>query len=266
MAEELRDRALVLGAVDYGESDRIVTLLTRGGGKLGAFARGARASKKRFAGALAPFTLLSVRLVPRRGELFGLASCEVEQAFLGLRDSLEAISLAGYAAELCRELCRDREPHPELFDGLRAYLGALAGGRLEAEDRLAFELGAIDAAGLSPRLDACVRCGGEVGGRLCFSPGQGGLLCGVCAPRPAGGALLLAGEAIDLLRRLQPGPARAGRVGEPAAGYGAASSPQALRESRRALRAYLRHHLGKELRSLTVLEQLGFDERSHSAS
>src|SRR5690606_28858849 len=107
MAEELRDRAIVLGVVDYGESDRIVTLLTREHGKIGAFARGGRASRRRFAGALLPFTLLEVRLVPRRGDLFGLSSCVIEEAFVGLRDSLEAISLAGYAAELCRELCKE---------------------------------------------------------------------------------------------------------------------------------------------------------------
>lgn len=254
MAEELRDRAIVLGVVDYEEKDRIVTLLTREGGKLGAFARGARASKKRFAGALSPFTLLSVRLQPRRGELFHLASCVVEEAFLGLRDSLEAISLAGYAAELCRELCKEREPHPLLFDRLRAHLAVLASEPPRPEDRLAFELGAIGEAGLMPRLDACARCGGEVDGpRVPFSPGEGGLLCGACATRSAGETPKLSAAALDLLRRLQPGSADA--VREPVSSYG----DQALRESRLAIRVYLRHILGKELRSLSVLSQLGLE-------
>lgn len=244
--------------MDYGESDRIVTLLTREGGKIGAFARGARASKKRFAGALSPFTLLSVRLVPRRGELFGLASCVVEQSFLGLRDSLEAISLASYATELCRELCKERAPHPVLFDRLEAYLSALADGPPRSLDRLGFELDAIGEAGLAPRLDACLRCGeGEGLARLFFIPRAGGLVCAECAPPMSREALPLSDEARELLHRLQLGPALGITVGEPAAAY--APSAGALRESRQAIRAYLRHILAKDLRSLSVLEQLGLD-------
>ena len=44
--------AIVLGAVNYGEADRIVTLLGRGTGRLSALARSARKSQRRFAGGL----------------------------------------------------------------------------------------------------------------------------------------------------------------------------------------------------------------------
>ena len=39
--ERFVEEALVLGTVDYGEADRLVTLFTRGTGKLTAFAAGA---------------------------------------------------------------------------------------------------------------------------------------------------------------------------------------------------------------------------------
>ncbi|HEY0839497.1 MAG TPA: DNA repair protein RecO, partial [Vulgatibacter sp.] len=113
---ELRAEAIVLGVVDYGDSDRVVTLLTRERGRLPAFAAGARKSKRRFAGALDPFTRLAVRLSEGKGELYFLASCEVLSAHAGLRADLGRIGHAGYAAELCRELCREREPHPEIYD------------------------------------------------------------------------------------------------------------------------------------------------------
>ena len=50
--DRFSDEALVLSTVDFGEADRIVTLFTRGHGRLSAFAAGARKSKRRFAGAL----------------------------------------------------------------------------------------------------------------------------------------------------------------------------------------------------------------------
>ncbi|HSM92508.1 MAG TPA: DNA repair protein RecO, partial [Anaeromyxobacteraceae bacterium] len=62
MASRLKVEGIVLRVVDYGESDRIVTLLTRERGKVGAYARGARASRRRFPGLLEPFTLLSAEL------------------------------------------------------------------------------------------------------------------------------------------------------------------------------------------------------------
>ena len=49
MAAEERTPAIVLRARDYSESDRIVTLLTRDMGKLSGIARGAKASRRRFA-------------------------------------------------------------------------------------------------------------------------------------------------------------------------------------------------------------------------
>src|SRR5262249_37282659 len=61
--ERWEDEALVLGTLDYGDADRMVTLLTRSGGKLTAFAAGARKSRRRFAGALEPGTVLRARLV-----------------------------------------------------------------------------------------------------------------------------------------------------------------------------------------------------------
>src|SRR5512145_3561232 len=118
---------IVLRVVDFGESDRIVTLLTRERGKVGAFARGARASRRRFSGLLEPFTLLSAELTDRRGDLLGLESASALRAHGGIRTELARIAVAGYAAELAGELVRDAEPHPELFELLATFLGELDG-------------------------------------------------------------------------------------------------------------------------------------------
>jgi recombinational DNA repair protein (RecF pathway) len=96
-------RAVVLRSVDYGERDKVVTLLSRERGKLSAFARGARASRRRFGGVLEPFTLVAAEVSERGGDLWGLEDAAVERAFGAIRGDLLRIACASYAVELARE-------------------------------------------------------------------------------------------------------------------------------------------------------------------
>lgn len=244
--------AIVLRTVDYGESDRVVTLFSRERGKVSAFARGARASRKRFGGALEPFTLLAAEVRPRASsDLLGLASTAVVRGFGGIRADLARIACAAYAAELARELVRDHEPHADLFDLLVAYLDLLDGAPARPAALRAFELGALEAAGLAPRLDACARCGEPLdpvvrGYR--FDPGQGGVLCGACAGT-APGAPFVSRAAHEAMARLQAGGIAAAAA-EPL-------TPPAGRELREALGAFVVHHLGRTLAARRFLDEVG---------
>jgi DNA repair protein RecO (recombination protein O) len=251
MSGRLKLRAVVLRAVDYGESDRVVLLLTRERGKLSAFARGARASRRRFGGALEPFTLVAAELRERPGsELHGLDALSVERAFGGIRGDLARIACAGYAAELSRELVRDHEPHEDLFDLLVAYLSDLDAAPARPAGLRAFELGALRAAGFMPRLDACARCGAAIAGApIPFDAEDGGALCAGCAPAAGPRAVPLSAETAGALRRLQEG-GLAAAASEPLA-------PPAGREAREALTRFVEHVLGRRLKSRAFLDEMG---------
>ncbi len=243
---------IVLRTVDTGESDRVVTLLTRERGKVAAYARGARASRRRFGGSLEPFTLVAAEVRERTGsELLGLDSVSPIAAFGGIRGDLARIACASYAAELARELVRDHEPHDDLFDLLAAYLGVLDAGPARPAALRAFELGALRAAGLSPRLDACVRCGGTlaVDRAVRLDPAQGGFLCAACQGLAAPGAPSVSPGTAAALARLAEGGlgAAAGETLEAPAG----------REARDALTAFIEYHLGKRLQARRFLEEIG---------
>src|SRR5512133_3767212 len=128
--DRVKLHGVVLHVVDYGEADRVVSLLTEERGKVSGFARGARTSRKRFGGALEPFTLLAVEARERRGrDLLGLDSVSVTRGYGAIRGDLARIACAGYACDLARELVRDAEAHPDLFAVLLGYLD-----RLDAAD------------------------------------------------------------------------------------------------------------------------------------
>jgi DNA repair protein RecO (recombination protein O) len=243
--------AVVLRTVDHGESDRVVTLLARGHGKLAAFARAARASKRRFGGALEPFTLVHAELSGRGGgdRLLRLDSVSPERAFPSIRGDLARIACAAYAAELVRELTRDHEPHDDLFDLLVDYLGRLDAGPARPPMLRAFELAALAAAGFQPRLDACARCGAPLpDGEVTFAPADGGPVCQGCASQAGPGRLPLSPAGLAALRALQAGGLAAGEAPLPAA---------AGREAREALDRFLVHTLGRRLQARRFLDEVG---------
>ncbi len=250
MADRLKLEAVVLRTVDYGEADRVVSLFSRERGKLSAFARSARASRRRFGGALEPFTLLAAEVIERRGrDLFTLDSVAVARGFGAIRGDLARIACASYACELAGELLRDGEPHESLFALLVAYLALLDDAPARPTALRALELGALAAAGLMPRLDRCARCGGPAPeGQAVLDPADGGLLCEGCVAAAPRGAPRLSRAAVEGLRALQAGglPAAAGEVLPGAAG----------REARGALTAFIEHHLGRRLSSRKFLDEI----------
>jgi len=254
MSDALKLTGVVLRTVDYGESDRVVSLLTAERGKVSAFARKARVSRRRFGGALEPFTLLQVEARERRGaELLSLDSVSVLRGFGGIRADLARIACAGYACELARELVRDAEPHPDLLALLVDYLGRLDGGPARPTALRAYELGALRAAGLMPRFSGCARCGAALdaraGARHAFDPAEGGALCTGCEAAASPGAPRLASATVRALAALQAGGFVAAEADPLSAGAGA--------EARQALSCFIEHHLGGRLASRKFLDEVG---------
>lgn len=240
--------AVVLRAVPFGESDLIVHLLVRGGGRIGAFARGARKSTRRFGCALEPFCVLSVDYAERRtSDLVDLRGASLVTPHAGLRTDLLRLAHAGYATELVRELSQEHQPNDRMYELLVEYFDALARAGASSLLLRALELKALDAAGFSPALTSCVRCGAdpsrdESSG---LDAVAGGVTCGRCR---RGGAVLGPG-ALALLRAL--------RRGGVAAAIQADAAELPLEPVRRAMTAFLGQHVHGELRSLSFLRDVG---------
>ena len=255
-----RLEALVLRSIDYGDSDAVVHLLVRGRGRISAFARGARSSRKRFGGALEPFQRVEALLAEREGqELWALREARVIEAHARLRDDLHRIAHAGYAAELIHDLTRAGEPADDLLALLDEFLSRLENGAATSARLRALELGALAGAGLLPELLACARCGSALPrGRAAFDPDAGGLLCTSCTTRTT--ALALSAAAHAALLQLRQGGLAAADAPVSADGSGrpadARAFTQACEDAARPLSLFLQHHLGHALRSAAFLVQV----------
>jgi len=190
MAESVVTDALLLRAVDYRDSDRILTLFTAELGKLGAIARGAKSSRRRFSGALEPYTLIRVELEPGKSDLYTLKHAEIVRVFPTLLTDLARMEVAAAALMLVREAHAARVPDAQAFVSVLQFLTLL---EHEADPTraalLAFAMRVLALAGLAPRLGTCGRSGQAVpdGKAAYFDPVLGALV----GKRFGGGPFLL---------------------------------------------------------------------------
>lgn len=227
-------RAILLRSVAYGDSDRIVTLLTDAFGKVAAIARSARKSQRRFAGSLEPFAVIDAEVAVGGGELARLASARLVRGYPRILGSLPRMELAGRGLEWVRELVPPREPDPRFVPTVIHFLD-----RLEEDDGaarevgLAFELRFLALAGWPPRLEACGRCGAAAGDRAAlFDPGLGSIVCRACG----GGSIRLGGGArARMIAALREGWDRGAR------GW----SAREIEEARGAIEALVQRHVSR---------------------
>jgi DNA repair protein RecO (recombination protein O) len=167
---------IVVGTIDYGESDRIVHLLTARDGKLTAMARGARKSKRRFVGALEAGNRLDVEVKKGKSDMVTLIRADIDHGRPHIRKSLEGITLAAYLCEFAGGLARGGQPEPRLYGLLDVALLVLDASTEPPSRlfRLAFEAKALTFAGFTPVLDRCAICMEPLSDPVRWACGSGG--------------------------------------------------------------------------------------------
>lgn len=249
----LESEALILRAVDFGESDRILHLLVPEAGRLTAIAKGARRSVRRFAGTLDLFNHLRVRIDWQRpGRMSRLDQARLVRGFAPLRSDAARFALGCYLLELLDRLApegAERKDAARLFAFALSALEWIAGHAPTGQLRLLLELRALDALGLRPELRTCVRCGREPAERdaSLFHVAEGGPVCGACAARVDGLLRVQRGTLRALEQGLRLELAQLDRLVLPA---------RALAEAERLLDRFSRFHLGIELASERFLREM----------
>ncbi len=207
------DDGVVCAVRSYGDTDVIAHLFLRDAGRVSAFARAAKNSRKRFGAGLMPLVQGRVGLRPRRGaQLWALESIEVRKDPLGLSQDPVSYGRAAYVVELLERLMGEGDANAKLFDDLVLVLDELAAGRGRAELLRAYELRLLGYTGYLPDLvlDAPVVGLDRPTGQLLtdFAPG--------CIPfddEAREATILLAGAKLDALPSIEtPVLKRVGRL------------------------------------------------------
>lgn len=199
--------AIVLRSRPFGESDKIVSLLTRNFGKISGIAKGAMRSRKRFVNSLEPFALVNLRFQDHpHSNLVFILTADLTVGYRQLVNSLESISHAAYLVEITDGLIGEREESGAVYQHLSDGLCYLDKCGTSLRFLTSFELKLLRLVGYQPALDRCRRCPkaplDHVAYSWYFSPVDGGILCESCATSRRE-TLPLGAKAVEVLAVLQ---------------------------------------------------------------
>ena len=176
----VKTQGLVLRETNYKEADKILTVLTKEGGKRTVKARGCRRKNSPLAASAQLLAWSDMTLFAHR-ERFTLQEAEPLDLFWGVRADVEKLALASYFAEAAGAAAEEGRPDPALL--------SLALNSLYALDKLkkplplvkaAFELKLLCVAGYEPLLDACAVCGDPQPREPRLDLAEGVLHCAAC--------------------------------------------------------------------------------------
>jgi DNA repair protein RecO (recombination protein O) len=228
--------AIVLSALRYSETSKIVRLATREHGVQSGIAKGALRPKSRFGAALQLLSEGQAQLLLKEHrDLHILTAFDLRRLHVGLAADLERYAVACALAEVMLRFAPP-DPHPESFDLLQHALDRLETAPEPDVEALGFRLlwQLVSVLGFAPSLDACAVDGTLLpqGGPLPFSTREGGALCQVCASQQEA-TLLPERDRGDLVALLDPGAALPALDARHSAAH------------RRLLARYIRYHLAE---------------------
>lgn len=242
-----RTEALVMGRLELGETDRILTLYTPQYGKYRAVAKGIRRPTSRLAPHLELYSRTRLMLAKGR-ELDVVTGAESLDAHWPLRGDIERFGAVSYLVELLNQLTEDRQENAPLYTLVARSIELLA----QAADAFAvtrhYELALLTLLGFRPELYRCVQCERNLEAEPnAFSAHLGGMLCPACRGVDQS-AMLLSVNAQKYIRVLdRSGLAAAMQLRPEGVTAG---------EIERCLGGYARHHAERDARSLGVMKSI----------
>jgi DNA repair protein RecO (recombination protein O) len=92
--QSLRTTAIVLRRINYGEADRILTLLTRDYGKLALIAKGVRKEKSKLAGGIELMSESDISFIKGKGDVGTLVSTQLVRHFGNIHIDMDRMNIA----------------------------------------------------------------------------------------------------------------------------------------------------------------------------
>lgn len=201
--------ALVVDSRDYAESDKIVTFFCQEIGKMGALARGAHRSKKRFLNKLEIFSFVQITYSrSSTGSLAVLTEAELVNSFISLRTSLERYQTASIIREYLLLSTSETAGDDHLFQLALWALHTLDTSDNRKRTLALFLVKLFDVLGYRPDFSTCQLCmrPAPASQPVVFDVHNGGMVCNQCSSAGSTGTAPMAAGTTRMINTVQQQP------------------------------------------------------------
>lgn len=245
MAQPIKVKGIVIRQVNYGDYDKMLTVLTESMGKISVSARGVRSMKSKNRAATELLCYSEFVLTGPKGEVYNLSQAECVESFYKIRDDCVALALGIYMADIAGHLAPE-----DMAVTIRLLLNSLYMLANEKPDcnymKLLYDLKLLSAAGFTPETDECVNCQSETG-PFAFSALSGGVLCRKCAM--SAGLRPSDGRALGLMSYILKSPLTKGL-------YKLNPDGETVSKALKMTEAFIAFHIRDEIKTLDYYKKL----------
>ena len=177
---------LVIRVSEYGENDKLLTVLTAEHGQMVMIAKGARSMRSKLMSLCHLFTYANFEYYEKHGRHW-LSGGSVSDSFFGLNSDISGFALASYLVQLAGEITGEGVPCERV---LRMTLNSLYAIQNKLKPlpliKSAYEIFAAEESGFSPDVSGCADCGKESLESGWLDIMNGRVVCEACLSRQGG--------------------------------------------------------------------------------
>ena len=168
---------IVINEKAYGETSKIINVITKEYGIIGIIAKGARNLKSEFRVSTAKLSYAYFNIIYKEGKLSTLVSADIINPFKNIIKDINKISYAVYILELSEQVVK--QTNQNIFDLMLSGLIKINEGYDPLIIMNIIELKYLDYLGVMPVLDRCSVCG-STNNIVTLSSDKGGYVCKNC--------------------------------------------------------------------------------------
>lgn len=242
----VRTQGIVIGEVDTGESDKILTIFTKKYGKIQASVKGAKRPRSNLT-ACSQILVFSDFILYKGKDSYKVNTCDIIESFYKIRNDLIKLTYASYFIEIINYIVQENLPS---YRVLQLFLNTLF--ILSETDKSpemvarVFEMRLMSIIGYKPRIDNCAVCGAN---KQCnqFSLEKSGLICEDCQKEFYTG-ITISESTVKALRYILKSDIK--KI------FSFTASDDILKELKLISIIYIQDKLEKEFKSLKFLDKL----------
>lgn len=169
---------IILSDVNYGETSKIINIITKDYGLIGVMAKGCRSMKSPLRSVTSKLTYGKFIIYYKKDKLSTLKEVNILNSFNSLKKDISSISYAAYILELSEGVIKQSKSS-KIFNLLVDSLIKIDEGYDPLVIMNILEIKYLDFLGVMPVLDGCSICGRQ-NGIVTLSSYRGGYVCDRC--------------------------------------------------------------------------------------